>query len=449
MPSLLDLPAELLVAVAAVVAKEDLCAFRLASRDTAAAVHDIWIIGFFAKRTHLATTHGLQILLDITAQQDLAKHVKQIALVVPGLDENKFGGKPEPYERGHSPDALNAWRIMEDALHIVADVNSGEKDLFVQVLDNLRALGVAPLIEVCVSVPEGRISGLTRLLQNIRDKCSTIPVQASDLLCGPCDDVLYSALTAIGRFGKLKALSISAWRGAPFDALDYSGGQFYEVEWLRLNTGPLQMWCTDYGQPRPQYLSLSTNGASLRHLTIDLQTWRWDKQLDRISSELDDLGIELQKCGHEHLTSLRLDSVSATVDTLIAFLTPLAKRLQCLHLVNTIIPADDRYQTLFQWLLNRSSLLELRLRDLSDENGDWLAYLEKKLDCWIRDVKACRASPGSAYLPESLSDDEGPRRKILDASAEYIRKGLTVLLNSHEYFNPREGFFVEDMSTVV
>ncbi|KAK5747246.1 hypothetical protein LTR17_000381 [Elasticomyces elasticus] len=447
MPSLLDLPAELLVAVAAVVANGDLCAFRFVSRDTAAAVHDIWIKAFFSKRTHLATTYGLQILLDITAQVDLAKHIKQIALVVPGLDENMFGGKPEPYERGHSLDALNAWRIMEDALHVVADANSGEKDPFVQVLDNLHALDVAPLIDVCASVPEGRISGLTRLLQKIRDNCATIPVQSSDLQCGPCDDVLYSALTAIGRFGKLKALSISAWRGVPFDALDYSGGQFYEVEWLRLKTGPL--WCMDYQNPRPQYLSLSTNGASLRHLTIDLQAWRWEKQLDRIGSELDDLGIELQQCGHENLTSLRLESVSATVVTLIAFLTPLAKRLQRLHLVNTVIPANDRYHTLFQWLLNHSTLLELRLRDLSDEHGDWLAYLEKKLDCWIRDAKACRASPGLAYLPESLSDDVGPRRKILDASAEYIREGLTALLNSHEYFNREEGFFVEDMSPVV
>ncbi|KAK4953773.1 hypothetical protein LTR10_008377 [Elasticomyces elasticus] len=94
------LPQELLDHIGGDCDKASLLSLRLVNKELAAALKSTFIERYISKRTHLYSIYGLQKLVDLTAERDLAKHIKEIVLVVHDLhsDLNPDGSGNEGYE---------------------------------------------------------------------------------------------------------------------------------------------------------------------------------------------------------------------------------------------------------------------------------------------------------------------------------------------------------------
>ncbi|KAK4895729.1 hypothetical protein LTR27_006210 [Elasticomyces elasticus] len=76
------LPQELIDHIGGECEKGSLLSLRLVNKKLAAALRSRFIERYISKRTHLYSIYGLQKLVDLTTDDDLAKHIKEIVLVV-------------------------------------------------------------------------------------------------------------------------------------------------------------------------------------------------------------------------------------------------------------------------------------------------------------------------------------------------------------------------------
>ncbi|KAK3631330.1 hypothetical protein LTR56_016966 [Elasticomyces elasticus] len=81
------LPQELLDHIGGDCDKLSLLSLRLVNKELAAALRSTFIERYIRKRVHLYSLYGLQKLVDLTADGDLAKHIKEIVLVVDVLHQ--------------------------------------------------------------------------------------------------------------------------------------------------------------------------------------------------------------------------------------------------------------------------------------------------------------------------------------------------------------------------
>ncbi|KAK5694719.1 hypothetical protein LTR97_009309 [Elasticomyces elasticus] len=94
------LPQEMVDHIGCQCDKASLLSLRLANKKLAAALRSTFIERYIQKRTHLYSIYGLQKLVDLTAERDLAKHINEIVLVVQSrhLDYNPDHTLTEGYE---------------------------------------------------------------------------------------------------------------------------------------------------------------------------------------------------------------------------------------------------------------------------------------------------------------------------------------------------------------
>ncbi|KAK5711812.1 hypothetical protein LTR17_018255 [Elasticomyces elasticus] len=94
------LPQELIDHIGGECDKASLLSLRLVNKKLAAALRTTFIERYISKRTHLYSIYGMQKLIDLTADRDLAKHIKEIVFVVQDLylDYNPDHTLTEGYE---------------------------------------------------------------------------------------------------------------------------------------------------------------------------------------------------------------------------------------------------------------------------------------------------------------------------------------------------------------
>lgn len=80
-PTLETLPVEIISAIAVEANHEDLLAFRLSCKSASASTDNVFINAYFTRRTHVFTEYGLRALLDITAEQRLARKLGYVTIV--------------------------------------------------------------------------------------------------------------------------------------------------------------------------------------------------------------------------------------------------------------------------------------------------------------------------------------------------------------------------------
>ncbi|KAK5747113.1 hypothetical protein LTR17_000245 [Elasticomyces elasticus] len=128
------LPQELIDHIGGECDKASLLSLRLANKKLAAALRSTFLERYISKRIHLYSIYGLQKLLDLTADKDLAKNINEIVLVVQSrhLDYNPDHTLTEGYEY-QLCQSETAWLDIEEyggsrATHLIRSVLWNLKD---------------------------------------------------------------------------------------------------------------------------------------------------------------------------------------------------------------------------------------------------------------------------------------------------------------------------------
>jgi len=276
MPSLLDLPVELLVEVAKQASIKDLCALRLVCRDLAAAIFETYASTCFSVRTHLSTSRGMQMFAEVTAHEKYAKCIKNITLVAPGLDPGKYNiialdpeSTPDEYcsQMDRKYARINFEEEQSDAKR------PGSIAIFLlQALNNLRIARASPSIEVCDFIPTGRpCCGLA----DFRDTLE-MDVPSLDLSWGSCDSLYPIVLNALMAtelvIGSLSISALHPMKDPPFDfpRLTSPNAGLRDLRWLKLGFGPsLEGWNFD----RSDHHCHLFDASNLEHISISLEQW--------------------------------------------------------------------------------------------------------------------------------------------------------------------------------
>ncbi|KAK5683092.1 hypothetical protein LTS10_004623 [Elasticomyces elasticus] len=127
-------PQELIDHIGGECDKASVLSLRLANKKLAAALRSTFVERYISKRIHLYSIYGLQKLLDLTADKDLAKHINEIVLVVQSrhLDYNPDHTLTEGYEY-QLCQSETAWLDIEEyggsrATHLIRSVLWNLKD---------------------------------------------------------------------------------------------------------------------------------------------------------------------------------------------------------------------------------------------------------------------------------------------------------------------------------
>ncbi|KAK5747247.1 hypothetical protein LTR17_000382 [Elasticomyces elasticus] len=414
------LPTEMLSEIATQVHKDDLCAFRLTCRATRDACHDTFTT-FFATRAHLATVYGLRMLVDVTANADLVKHIKDITIVAPGLYEEEFAPSRyqmskesmariygDEYAASHYKDLTKetlaeqkSRRLQESAWASWQGIRSPwfgmVADLFTQTLDNLHSHGLSPAIHVRDCKPEtGDCFGAVHFHRHLAAKGAVIKL--AEVMYGSCDDALPGVLTAIATS---PSFSIHAERGVSHEAVDdiplalltFPNSPFKYLKCLELRIGHVVGFASSNYRSSEKLEPTFGSAAALEYLTLNFgdwspQDWFWGHD-------------ELLQYDFGNTTSISLEQMSQPLENMLAFLAPLAKQLRCFHLIDCRLAPGDRYEKLFEWLLKSTALTEIRFHELF-AGGDYrdcrLSLEDRDVDLWVRNADA-----GLATHPRAAS----------------------------------------------
>ncbi|KAK4897406.1 hypothetical protein LTR27_004926 [Elasticomyces elasticus] len=420
MPSLLDLPVELVVEGGRACDRPSLCAMRLVCRDTAAAVYKTYVSTCFRVRTHLVTTRGMEMLADVTAHNEYVKHIKKIVLVAPGLEPSKLDDNTSSYhqEPNESDEHYslrcskrNAWYKLEDERDCMTTSGSFVA-LLMQAMSSLHASGISPHICIRDTEPSSSASCGRADLRDMLGTC----VEPGDLSYGCIDDLMSKTFTAIAASPvKVESLSISALHECAASDFHPPPGMF--------------------GSPKAPFRHLK----SLKLGFGDLSYGGWDAE------DFENLGVTMrsaQVCdfdyfqgfihhlSHTSLKSIRLESMIVTaVGDITDFLAPIAAQLQRVHLIDIVILPHDCYGDLFRWMLaNTTALSEVKLKDLAVEHPLWLVHEKKKLDWFLKDAEG---SDDAELFP--VDEDELTSSGDTQVCVGDLRTRLATLADDPEY----------------
>ncbi|KAK5733785.1 hypothetical protein LTR17_009489, partial [Elasticomyces elasticus] len=440
MPSLMDLPVELVVEVGRACDRPGLCAMRLVCRDTAAAVYDTYASTCFRVRTHVVTTRGMQMLADVTAHNEYVKHIKKIVLVAPRLEPSKFDDNTSSYHQEPNEtdkhyalrcSRRSAWYKLEDERDCMTTSGSFVA-LLMQAMSSLHASGISP--HVCIRDTEPIDSALCGRA-DLRDMLGTC-VEPGDLSYGCIDDLMSKTFTAIAASpAKLEALSISALHECaasdnhpPPGLFGSSKAPFRYLKSLKLGFGDLSYGGWD-GEDFENLGVTMRSAQGLQHITLSCAAWG-NGVTSKTVCDFDYFQGFIHHLSHTNLKSIRLESMIVTaVGDITDFLAPIAAQLQRVHLIDIVIPPHDCYGDLFRWMLaNTTALSEVKLKDLADEHPLWLVHGTKKLDWFLKNAEG---SDGAELFP--VDEDESTCSGETQVYVGDLRTRLATLADDPEY----------------
>ncbi|KAK3648255.1 hypothetical protein LTR56_007668 [Elasticomyces elasticus] len=428
------LPTEMLLELARHVDQADLCAFRLVCKATRDASHDSFVSTFFTTRAHLATVYSLQMLADITTHTSLVKYIKDITIVAPGLYEEDFAPSRhemskefmasiygDEYAASHYKDLTketlaeqksrrlreSAWASWQGTQSLWSRTGM-VADLFAQTLDNLHSHGVSPAIHVRDCRPKsGDCFGAVHFHRHLAAEGAVI--RLAEVMYGSCDEALPGVLTAIATSPlQVSSFSIHAERGVsheavddiPLDLLTFPNSPFKYLKCLELRIGHVVGFASSNYRSSEKLEPAFGSAAALERLTLNFgdwspQDWFWGHD------ELLQYADMIKACSFGNMTSIALEQMSQPLENIIAFLAPLTEQLRCFHLLDCRLAPGDRYEKLFEWLLQNTALTEIRLHELY-AGGDYrdcrLSLEDRDLDLWVRNADA-----GLATHPRAAS----------------------------------------------
>ncbi|KAK5694820.1 hypothetical protein LTR97_009411 [Elasticomyces elasticus] len=445
MPSLLDLPAELVIEVGRACDRPSLCAMRLVCKDTAAAVYETYVSTCFRVHTHLVTTRGMEMLADVTAHNEFVKHIKKIVLVAPGLEPSKFDDNTSSYHQEPNEtdehyslrcSKRNAWYKLEDERDCMTTSGSFVA-LLMQAMSSLHASGISP--HVCIRDTEPINSALCGW-SDLRDMLGTC-VEPGDLSYGCIDDLMSKTFTAIAASpAKVEALSISALHECAASDFHPPSGMFGSpkapfryLKSLKLGFGDLSYggW---YGEDFEKLGATMRSAQGLQHITLSCAAY-WNGFTSKTVCDFHHFQGFVHHLGHKSLRSIRLESMQIGVGDFTRLLAPMAAQLQRLHLIDIVIPAHECYGDLFRWILaNVTMLSEVKLKDLADEHPLWLVHGKKKVDWFLIDAEGSNrvgAQTGEPLLP--IDEDESTCSGDTQVYVGDLRTRLATLADDAEY----------------
>ncbi|KAM3425113.1 hypothetical protein BST61_g7077 [Cercospora zeina] len=143
-PTFLQLPPELIEAIAAATEGSDLLALRLASAEVAKNVDRIFVQRHFTHRRHLTTKASLEALLNITGSPRLCRRLQKIELVVTNVSAIVNPATDRVQNDGQRP-IWSSWYSEPDG----KDFGRSDVALLAGALYNLASAGIIPELKVC------------------------------------------------------------------------------------------------------------------------------------------------------------------------------------------------------------------------------------------------------------------------------------------------------------
>ncbi|GIZ42193.1 hypothetical protein CKM354_000547100 [Cercospora kikuchii] len=164
----LQLPPELIEAIAAATEGSDLLALRLTSTEVAKNVDKIFVQRYFTHRRHLITRASFEALLNITGSQRLCRKLKTIELVVTNVSPSVVRSTPHGVAACLQDDCQRAiWSSWDSEPE--GEFN-GRSDVAMLAgsLANLARVGVIPELKVCTHSHFSPVSyGFRQLVEHL------------------------------------------------------------------------------------------------------------------------------------------------------------------------------------------------------------------------------------------------------------------------------------------
>jgi len=152
-PAILKIPDEMLVAIAEHAVPRDLLALRGTCERFSKAAHDAFVKAFFTKRNHICTIFGLQTLVDITAQPEFVRHIRDIEIRTVQLPTSRL--------QVIMPQTRANWEAEHTKL-----IKTAELPLLTRIFKNLNSHDVVPSVTVTWRVDQqGSCFGLNTMVK--------------------------------------------------------------------------------------------------------------------------------------------------------------------------------------------------------------------------------------------------------------------------------------------
>ena len=377
---LLQLPPELVEAIAAATDSHEILSIRLTSREMSRHMDKIFLERYFTTRRHLVTRESFQTLINISKDKRLRSKLKTIELVVTNLSsvtELHSRGNDQKAMTGdaRSPPQSSSQSIWSSWCHEAEEITRGRKDVSMlsEVLSNLRIGAVFPELKVSTQTHFSPTPyGFRRLVQQLDSDKHTCS-RNEHVLLGRSPDVNSETtsllLSALARTQfPVRSLELSE-RRSPLNVRSLSSNM--SVSCLKSVWSRLEMF--------------SASSGCLHNLSAQDLAAIGDFNRSAFS-RLQELRLDFsRKCCqdsflHPHvLTSLvttaptiHLTGAVLRQQDLCAFLAQQKDSLRHLVLRHVVVGPNDKFAELFAWMEAELSLDSLELH--------WLRQGEDHMD---------------------------------------------------------------------
>ncbi|KAK4541091.1 hypothetical protein LTR36_008316 [Oleoguttula mirabilis] len=425
---LMALPAEMLTAIAEQVDDpHDLLALRLVCKEVSAAAFEAFTTAFFTKRSHIYSCHGLQTLVDISAQPHLVKKLQEVELVCVRLNKERYqphhtrirylvppmtvpSGQEIPKVEQKGADVRQAWDEESER------VREKGKDCFTHVFSNLSRLGVAPAVTLTLDVDETAscfgFGSLQRMLGPL--------VEENDFQEGPHEELVTAVLSSIVTTAyPVQQLALcKGARNAGLNETSFNLGHNTVARaaapFAHLRSLALWVDADDFEpvntETAEDIARLFGSATALEKLTVTstqaegYATANWYPALEQLARGF----------ATNALKNVDLRCPATILRGYTDFLEVFKHTIKSLTLIDAMVDEDECWSTMFLWLVENVELEHLRLQGLQKDGGAVLLNEGKPVDCVFEGAAAVREGLTElARAPEyedveDEEDEDGP-----------------------------------------